>query len=128
MASSVNNLTLVVNRQDSNGVNVENRTIGSVTFNGVCGEYDIRQAPDTSSHSLDLPTTEVNNFIFLNTHASATITLTGTINGGSSQTIAKVGPGGVCVPVWATAAGKGFTALSYQSDTIGATFEMFLGG
>lgn len=122
------NLSLTVNRQDSNGVNVENRSIGAISYIGTAGEYDVRQAPDTSSHNLDLPATEVNTFVFVNTHISATITLTGTINGGSSQTICKVGPGGVAVPVWNAAAGKGFTALSYQSDTSGATFEMFLGG
>lgn len=127
MAASVNNLTLVINRQDANGVNVENRTIGSISFSGVSGEFDIRQAPDTSSHALDLPTTEVNQLYVKNTHATAKITITGTITGGSSQIIATLEPGSVLV-VWQTVAGKGYSALSYQSDTSAATFEMFLGG
>lgn len=127
MASSVNNLTLSINRQDSSGVNVENRTIGAISFSGVSGEFDIRQAPDTSSHALDLPTTEVNQVYIHNTHASATLTITGTVTGGASQTVCKIAPGGVFV-VWQPVAGKGFSALAYQSDTSGATFEMFLGG
>lgn len=127
MSQSVNAATLVVNRQDSNGVNVENRTIGAVSYAGAAGEFDIRSAPDTSSHSLDLPATQVNQLYFRNTHATAVITLTGTINGGSSQTIASLEPGGILV-VWQAVTGKGYTALSYQSDTSGATFEMFLGG
>ncbi len=127
MSASVNALTLVINRQDSNGVNVENRSVGSVSFSGTAGEFDIRQAPDTSQHTLDLPTTQVNQFYFKNTHATAIITLVGTVNGGSSQTLAVLEPGGVFI-VWQAVTGKGFTDLKYTADTSGATFEMFLGG
>lgn len=127
MSASVNNLTLLINRQDADGTNVENRTIGSVSFSGTAGEFEIRQAPDTSQHTLDLPTTQVNQFYFKNTHASAIITLVGTVNGGSSQTLAVLEPGGVFC-VWQATTGKGYTDLKYTSDTSGATFEMFLGG
>lgn len=127
MASSTNNLTAVIIRQDSSGVNIENRSIGQISFAGSAGEFDIRQAPDTSQHSLDLPTTQVNQFYFKNTHASALITLAGTVNGGASQTLAILEPGGVFM-VWQAITGKGYTALAYTSDTSGATFEMFLGG
>lgn len=128
MAASTNNLTLVINRQDANGVNVENRTIGAISDAGTAGEYDIRQAPDTSSHSLDLPTTTVIVVHIRNTHATAVITITGTISGGSSQTICKLGPGEEFIKWGQGTSTYGFTALSYQSDTTGATFEMFLGG
>ena len=57
------------------------------------------------------------------------IVLTGTVQGGASQAIKKIQPGG-CVAMWdpVTSATAGYTALSVQSDTSGATFEMFLGG
>lgn len=129
MASSTNNLTLVINRQDASLVNVENRTIGAISFGGVCGEFDVRQAPDTSNHALDLPTTLILQFYFKNTHATANITLIGTPQGGASVTLTKLGPGDVFVN-WCsgTSATRGFTALSYTSDTSAATFEMFIGG
>ena len=129
MASSVNNLTMLINRQDASGVNVENRNIGAVSFSGVSGEFDVRQAPGTSITTLDLPTTLVLQFYFKNTHSAANITLTGTAQGGSTQTLCVLPPGGVYVywaPVTSTTAG--YTQLRYTSDTTGATFEMFIGG
>lgn len=129
MASSTNNLTLLINRQDANLTNVENRTIGAFSFAGVTGEFDIRQAPDTSNHVLDLPTTLILQFYFKNTHSAANITLIGTPQGGSSATLIKLGPGDTFL-FWCvgTSATRGFTALSYTSDTTGATFEFFIGG
>jgi hypothetical protein len=127
MATSTNNLTLLINRQDSNGVNVENRTIGAISYAGVAGEFDIRSAPDTSQHTLDLPTTQVNQVYIKNTHATGLLTLVGTVNGGSTMTLAVLEPGGVFV-VWQAVTGKGYTELKYTADTSGTTFEMFLGG
>jgi len=129
MSASQNNLTLLVNQQDANGVNIVNRSIGAVAYAGIVGEFHDGILTDTSSHDLDLPTTNVLQFYFKNTHATAVITLTGTIQGGASQSIAKIQPGGVFVNWCAsTSATAGFTALSVQSDTANATFEMFLGG
>lgn len=130
MSVSQNNCTVNIIRQDSNGVNAENRTVGPIAYAGVAGELDIRTAPaDTSSHAIDLPCTNVLQFYFRNTHATAVITLTGTVQGGSSQVLKKVQPGGVFL-AWdpVTSVTAGYTALSYQSDTASATFEMFLGG
>ncbi len=129
MASSVNNLTLLINRQDSSGVNVENRSIGAVSYSGVSGEFDVRQATGTSITTLDLPTATVLQFYFRNTHATAQITLTGTIQGGATQSMCVLPPGGVFV-YWApvTSTTVGFTQLRFTSDTTGATFELFIGG
>ena len=130
MAASTNNLTLLINQQDSSSVSIINRTIGAVSYGGVAGEFDKRTlAADTSIHALDLPCANVLNFYFKNTHATAVITLTATVQGGSSQVIAKVQPGGVFV-YWSpvTSATAGYTAISYTSDTASATAEMYLGG
>ena len=129
MSASQNNLTLLVNQQDANGVNIVNRSIGAVAYAGIVGEFHDGILTDTSSHDLDLPTTNVLQFYFKNTHATAVITLTGTIQGGASQSVTKIQPGGVFVNWCAsTSATAGFTALSIQSDTANATYEMFLGG
>ena len=126
---SQNNLTLNINRQDANGVNIENRTIGAVAYAGLAGEFDVRTAPDTSQHTLDLPTTIVLQFYFKNTSPAANFTIVGTPQGGSGVTLAVLPAGGVFV-YWApaTSASAGFTSLKYTSDTAGATLEMFLGG
>jgi len=129
MASSVNNLTLLINRQDSSGVNIENRSVGAISFSGVTGEFDVRQAPGVTIQTLDLPTPIVLQFYFKNTHTTANITLTLTPQGGAAVVTAVLPPGSIYV-YWATAtsATAGYTTMKYTSDTTGATFEMFLGG
>jgi hypothetical protein len=126
-----NNVSLLVNQQDgTSGVNLVNRSSGVISYNGVAGEFDKRTlAADTANHAFDLPATNVLQFYFKNTHLTAVITLIGTVQGGSSQTLAKVQPGGVfCYWAPVTAATAGYTALSYTSDTASATAEVFLGG
>lgn len=127
MAQSTNALTLIINRQDANGVNVENRTVGSISYAGAAGEFEIRSAPDTSQHTLDLPATTVLQAYIKNTHATGKLTITGTVSGGASQTVCKLGPGDVFV-VWGATNAFGFTDLKYTADTTGTTFEYFFGG
>ncbi len=129
MSASQNNLTVVVNQQDAAGVDVLKRVIGTLAYAGLAGEYDTRQAPDASQHTLDLPITTVRQFILRNTHTLGIITLTGTPTGVASVVLAKLGPGDIFV-YWSTTAfsGAGFSDLKYQADTTGTTFEMFLGG
>jgi hypothetical protein len=130
MSASNNNLSLVVNQQDSSGVNIINRSVGAIAFAGVAGEFEKRTlAADTSIHTFDIPVAIVLNIYFKNTHATALILLTGTVQGGSTQTIARLPPGGVFV-YWApvTGATVGYTELRYTSDTASATCEYFFGG
>jgi hypothetical protein len=129
MSASQNNLSLILNQQDAKGVNILNRLIGAITFAGVAGEFHNGILTGVGSVTLDLPTAIILQLYFKNTHATAVITLTGTIQGGASQAIAKIQPGSVIVN-WCAQTGSlaGYTALSVQSDTAGATFEMFLGG
>lgn len=128
MAQSTNVLTAVINRQDANGVNVENRSIGA-SFAGAAGEFEIRSAPDTSSHSLDLPIALVLQAYIKNTHATANLKITATPQGGASAVVVDLGPGDVFI-VWSagTSATRGYSAISYQADTTGCTFEYFFGG
>lgn len=127
MSASQNNLTLTVNQQDANGVNIINRLIGQIAFAGVAGEMETRQAPDTSQHTFDLPTPTILQIVIHNTHGTGVLTITGTINGGASQTVCKVGPGGVFAS-WEAVAGAGWTDLKYTASVGGTTFEYFFGG
>jgi hypothetical protein len=129
MSASQNNLSLVVNQQDLNGVSIVNRIIGAITYDGVAGEFHNGILTTTSLTALDLPTANVLQFYFKNTHASAVITITATVQGGASQVVTKVQPGSVFAN-WsaATSATAGYTAISLTSSVANATFEMFLGG
>lgn len=129
MADSQNNLSLVLNQQDSSGVNILNRLIGAIQYAGSVGHFFNGNLPNTNSLSLALPTTNCLQFLLYNADTVAVITVTATIQGGSSQTVAKVQPGGILVywtPV--TSATAGFTAISIQSDVSDADFHCFLGG
>lgn len=131
MAQSTNNLSLVLNQQDSAGVNVLNRLIGAITYAGVTGEFVAGNLPNTSIQAQTFPNaiTIALQFYFKNTHATANITITATPQGGASVVVTKVGPGGVFAN-WsaATNATSGYTAISLTSDTAGGTYEYFIGG
>lgn len=133
MAESVNSLSLVLNQQDSAGANVLNRSIGAISYpSGIVGLFKKDKLLTTGATTQNIPAgiTDVLQWYIKNTHATAIITITATPTGGASAIIGKLGPGEVKVPCWAPAAGSGlgFTAISLQSDTAGATFEQFIGG
>lgn len=128
-SASQNNITLQLQQLDSTGRAILNRKIGKLTYDGNVGVFTNGIYNDTSSHSQTLPTTNVLQFYFKNTHATAVYTVTWTPQGQSSAVVKKVQPGGV-IMFWdlSTSATAGITALTLQSDTSGGTFEMFLGG
>ncbi len=126
-----NNVSLLVNQQDgSSGSNIINRSSGVVSYDGVAGEFDKRTlAADTNIHAFDLPASPTLQVYIKNTHATAKILITGTVQGGASQTIARLGPGAVlCIWEAVTNTTTGFTALNYTSDVASATIEVFFGG
>lgn len=130
MAASTNNLSLVVNQQDSAGVNVLNRTIGAISYAGLVGQWtDGLLVTINVAVTITLPTPTVLQLYLKNTHASAIITVTWTPQGGASNISEKVAPGGILVfwnPVTNTTAG--ITALILNPDTANTTFDLFLGG
>lgn len=127
--ASQNNISLVIVQQDINSTNILNRLIGAIAYAGIVGVFTDGLLPDTSGHSQTLPTTNLLQFYFKNTHATATITITATPQGGSSAVVTKVSPGSIFVN-WSsvTSATAGYTAVTLTSDTANATFEMFMGG
>jgi hypothetical protein len=129
-AASQNNLSLVVNQQDVNGVNILNRTIGAIAYPGTVGQYTDGLLTGTGAVAFTLPTTNVYQLMFLNTHATAVITVNWTPANATGSIIAKdVGPGGVLVFWEPTQSVSGcITAITGTSNTANATFSMFLGG
>lgn len=129
MSASQNNLSLVLNQQDSAGTNLLNRLMGPVAYAGIVGVYSVGVLTGITLVALTLPTANVLQFVFKNTHATAGVIINATIQSGSTQLVTKVQPGGVFVNWCASTSGTaGYTAISLTSDTIGATYEMFLGG
>ena len=129
MSDSQNNLTIVLNQQDEDGTNILNRTLGAFTYAGDVGTFFRGTLVGTGAVSFTLPATNALQAMVINRHATALITIVGTVQGGASQTITRLSPGGMWAN-WMTASGAtvGYTALSLQSDTTGADYEAYLGG
>jgi hypothetical protein len=129
VSASQNNLSLVINQQDSTGVNILNRSIGAISYAGLAGQFVDGILTGTGLVAQTLPTANILQFYFKNTHATAVITITATPQGGSSAVVVKVQPGAVFVNWCASTSGTaGYTAISLTSDTANATYEMYLGG
>lgn len=126
MSASQNNIALVVNQQDSDGVNILKRLV-EVAYAGVAGQFTDGILTTTGATAFTVPTASVMQFMFHNTHASANITLN--ITGATGTPLIKVPAGGV-VAIWAATTGPSgsITALTGTADVANATFEMFLGG
>lgn len=132
MSASQNNLSLVVNQQDANGVNIVNRLVGAIAYSGVDGQFTIGSLTDTSAHTQTFPsmiTTALQYYIKNTSSGAQVITVTWTHTGGSSAVVQALPPGSV-LAFWCTASASpaGITALSLQSDVANATFEQYIGG
>lgn len=91
----------------------------------------IAQAPQgsvgTSPTSQTLPASPTNVVLIQNTHATQTLTVTWTPNGGASNPVITLEPGSLIAIVEA-AGSAGITALSLTGSGSGTTFIMVLGG
>ena len=127
MSASQNNLSLTINQQDTNGVNILNRLFGPVAASATVGEFINGILTTTGATALTLPTTNIVQFFFKNTHATAQINLN--ITGATGTGLIRVAPGAV-VAIWAPATGASgaLTAITGTSDVANATYEVFLGG
>lgn len=132
-APSQNNLSLVINQQDVNGINILNRSIGAVSYAGAEGQFNVATLTTTGATAIPFPlgVTNALQVYVKNTHASAFITINATpLSATGSVIIAKLSPGAVSVPLWAAASGSsgGYSAITGTADTVNATLEYFIGG
>ena len=126
MAASQNNLSLIVNQQDANGVNIINRLFGAIAYPGLAGQSTDGILTTTGATVFTLPTANVAQFFFMNTHATANITLNST--GATGTCLEKIPPGGIKA-IWNTTNVSGaITAITGTADVANATYFMFLGG
>ena len=124
---AVLNATLTVNDNvpgDISAVkNIQSLSVALSAFNdlptGVVGTTPVVQT---------LPATQTCVVIIQNTHATQTLLVTWTPNGGASNpVITLAGPGSIIALVQ-TASGDGITALSLTGSAAGTTFKMYLAG
>ncbi len=133
MSASQNNLSLVLQQQDSNGVNIINRQIGAVGYSGAVGQFTDAILLTTGATAITFPLglTNALQVYFKNTSSTGNITINGTpLSATGSVIIAKLTPGSVSVPLWAAVSGSsgGYTALTGTADTTNCTLEYFIGG
>lgn len=128
MAKHVLNFTL--QQLDDNGQVLARRSYVVAEEDPTAGEFVQGYAVDTNQATVSLPYTQIRQLVFFNTHATAKFTVVFTPYGGAEATINKVGPGGAVVLFDATAAatGIGISSLKLTSDTVGGTYEAFIGG
>ncbi len=132
MAASQNNLSLVINQQDSNGVNILNRQIGAIGYAGSEGQWTTGLLTTTGATALPFPLglTNAGQFYFKNTHASANITINLTPLAATGSVIVQKLTPGSCMAIWQAVSGAsgGFSAATGTSDTTNASYESFIGG
>lgn len=131
--ASQNNLSLVLQQQDINGVNILNRQIGAVGYSGSVGQFTDGILLTTGATTLNFPIglTNALQVYIKNTSTTGNITMNGTpLSATGSVILAKLGPGAVSVPLWSPVSGSsgGYSALSVTADTTNCTAEVFIGG
>jgi hypothetical protein len=130
-SNSQNNLSMVLNQQDVNGVNVLNRLLGVTGYtSGNVGQFTEGNLTTTGSTAQTLPKSTILQYLFINTHPTANVTVSWTPESATGSVIAaKVGPGAALM-LWQTTSGASgaITAVSLQSDTVNTTFQQFFGG
>ena len=131
MSASQNNLSLIVNQQDTSGVNIINRSYtatysgtGAVLINGIL--------TTTGATAISFPPNLTNamQVLIKNTHATANIRIDWTPTLATGSIIAgRLTPGSV-LALWQAVSGSSgaITALTGTADVANATYELFLGG
>ena len=131
--ASQNNLSLVLQQQDINGVNVLNRIVPVVGYSGAIGQFTEGTLTGTGATAIPFPLglTNALQVYFINTSATGNITLNATpLSATGSVIIAKLAPGALSIPLWTPLSGSsgGYSALTGTADLSGCTFQCFIGG
>lgn len=126
-----NIFTVTVRAQDSSGTDIVGTTGRAVTFTfaGSVGAYTESLSVPTSPTTITLPKSPCLQLYIKNLDASNYVTVTWTPNGGGSNVVKAIRPGGfIAFSDLDTSGSAGITALSLQANTSACLVEMFLGG
>lgn len=126
--ASNNRLLLQLQQLDSSGAAVLNRQIGYVSYTGVVGGFSVANL-GSGANVISLPTSPILQLYVRNLHATNTVTVTMTPQGGASAVVQVLGPGAT-FSFWqtATASTYGITALTLTASGANTPVEYFLGG
>jgi hypothetical protein len=126
--ASTNKLLLTLQQLDITGIPVLNRQIGYASYNANVGQFQVLNL-GSGANVITLPASPVLQLYVKNLHATNTVTLIWTPQGGASVTVQVLGPGGVAL-FWqtATAVTYGITALTLTASGANTPVEMFAGG
>jgi hypothetical protein len=131
--ASQNNLSLVLQQQDVNGVNILNRQIGVVGYSGAVGQFSDAILTGTGATNIPFPIglTNALQFYVKNTSATGNITINATpLSATGSVIVAKLAPGALSIPLWSPLSGAsgGYSAITGTADLPNCTLEFFIGG
>lgn len=123
-ASLNGSITLTDNIASTSALTKVLTTLSSV---GTVSNFVQTQSLASGANSISLPITPIQFFYLKNTHASNTIIVTWTPNGGGSNVVMTLQPGSVLMFVEVTGT-SGITALSLNASGAATTIEMILLG
>lgn len=104
-----------------------NKTLAALSFNGSVSVFAETVSIGASPTSVALPVSPAVGIYIKNTHATQTLTVTWTPNGGVSAVVITLQPGEYLVKGGANLT-SGITALSLQGSGAGTTAEYILAG
>ena len=131
--ASQNNLSLTIQQQDINGVNILNRIVGVVGYSGAVGQFTDGILTGTGATAIPFPVglTNALQFYIINTSATGNITINATpLSATGSVIVAKLAPGALSIPLWTPVSGSsgGYSAITGTADLPNCSFQCFIGG
>lgn len=128
--ATTNNITWTLQQLDSAAKTLASRTVTLTDAAATVGDFrGVGTLVVTSQVTIGLPIAQVRQLELRNTHTTAKITVVWTPTTGAEATVIILGPGDG-ISFWHTAAGTtlGVSSLKLTSDTVNATYELFMGG
>lgn len=125
-----NNITHTLEQRDDNGGTLARRQFTISESDPDAGEFRAGVLTTTAEATITLPFATIRQVLVRNTHATATLLVKWTPNGGAEATVMTLGPGGT-VTYWddsAVATGLGITSLKLTASIANTTYELFIGG
>lgn len=130
MANVTNTLTCnITSTNDTDGTVPINRGTGNPAFDSTTADFTTYQKLSNGDNTISLPVSPACQIYVKNLDPSLIITVKGTLNGGASQSMAKLNPGDQ-MNVWCdpTKTTPGYTALVLNASGANCLCEYFIGG
>lgn len=125
--TSTNQLQATITSIDGSGNAFLNRVLGVLSFTGVASGIVRLKIPNADT-TITLPVSPTKQVYVKNNDSASLLTVKWTPNGGASNTVIVLSPGGVLI-LWDIAGvGNGITDLKLNQSVANTEAEYFLGG